>query len=325
MKRTWTVVGAATIVLALGVGLAGLAGASLAEGGGFQAPLDVLTHFAMLWLAGSTLAMAVGLIAAAGRARIGLLALGAAGVVAAAALMAPEFLRPIRTLGAPSPGRQIRLIQFNAWQRNTDPAATADWIASEAPNVVTIEDVTPVLSQALVARGFHQVRGMVNTMIFSRGLTVLSPLQVPFRDWALLPDFARARFRIAGAREDFSVIAVHLVRPNQGDTLHEAQAIATLLERQPRDRLIIAGDFNLTPWSFALRRIDRRLGLERRDRAIATWPACPRPGPWPVCVPPFLPIDHAYVGAGWRTVAIGRGPRLGSDHFPLVVDLALEP
>jgi endonuclease/exonuclease/phosphatase (EEP) superfamily protein YafD len=298
--------------LAFGAGAAGLAGALLAEGGRFLAPLDVLTHFATLWLA-------------ARRGRLGLMALGTVGVLAAVALMAPEYGRPIRPRVQPGAGRQIRLIQFNAWQRNTDPAATADWIAGEAPDVVTIEDVTPPLAQALMDRGFRPSRGMVNTMIFSRGLTPLTSMRVPFRDWALLPDFARARFRTPGGNEAFSVVAVHLIRPNQGDTAREAELVAKLLDRQSRERLIIAGDFNLTPWSFALRRVDGRLGLERRDRAIATWPACPNPGPWPVCVPAFLPIDHVYAGPAWRTVAISRGPRLGSDHYPLVVDLALEP
>jgi endonuclease/exonuclease/phosphatase (EEP) superfamily protein YafD len=325
MTGTRTAAGTAATVVAFGVGCAGLAGALFALGGRRHGSLDVLTHFAVLWLAASAVAAGAGLLSPWRMARVGLLLVGTAGMLAAGWLMAPEYARPIRSAGKPQPGRQIRLIQFNAWQRNTDPLAAADWIASESPDVVALEDVTPPLARALVARGFRPARGMVSTMIFSRGLAVLPPIQIPFRDWALLPDFARARFRAPGASGAFSVVAIHLTRPNQGDTGAAGERMAELLARQPKDRLIIVGDFNLTPWSFTLARLDRRLGLERRDRAVATWPACPRPGPWPVCVPPFLPIDHVYAGPAWRTVAITRGPRLGSDHYPLVVDLALEP
>jgi len=238
--------------------------------------------------------------------------------------MAPEFLRPIRPVAPRDTPEQIRLIQLNAWERNADPVTTADWIASEHPNVVTIEDLTPALGQALIVRGFHRARGMVNTTIFSRDIASLAPIRIPMQDWPLLPDFARARFEAPGGRGDFSVVAVHLTRPYRRDRLGQAGAIAVLVDRQPRAGLIIAGDFNLTPWSFALRRLDRRFGLERRDRGMATWPACPSPGAWVVCPPPFLPIDHVYAGPAWRTVRIARGPRLGSDHYPLVVDLALE-
>ena len=41
----------------------------------------------------------------------------------------------------------------------------------------------------------------------------------------------------------------------------------------PTDDVIVAGDFNSTPWSFSLRRQDRWFGLERRTRALPSWPA----------------------------------------------------
>jgi endonuclease/exonuclease/phosphatase (EEP) superfamily protein YafD len=37
---------------------------------------------------------------------------------------------------------------------------------------------------------------------------------------------------------------------------------------------------------------------------------------------PFLAIDHVYAGRDWATVKVERGPRVGSDHFPVVLTLA---
>jgi endonuclease/exonuclease/phosphatase (EEP) superfamily protein YafD len=86
--------------------------------------------------------------------------------------------------------------------------------------------------------------------------------------------------------------------------------------------MILAGDFNSTPWSFARREDDRRFGLIRRDRAMWSWPA-EFVGPHGFQAPfPFLPIDHIYAGPGWATVSVSRGPRLGSDHYPLIAVLA---
>jgi len=85
---------------------------------------------------------------------------------------------------------------------------------------------------------------------------------------------------------------------------------------------IVAGDMNLTPWSFTLRRQDKAFGLQRRTRAFWSWPArTPSGGPFPF---PFLPIDQVYAGSDWRTVSVERGPRQGSDHYPVIVTLAYQ-
>lgn len=89
-----------------------------------------------------------------------------------------------------------------------------------------------------------------------------------------------------------------------------------LMKDQPRERAILVGDFNSTPWSFARRREDAALGMERRTHALPTWPAN---GLFGLA---FLPIDHVYAGSAWDTVSITRGPRLGSDHYPVVAVLA---
>ncbi|MBV8593019.1 MAG: endonuclease/exonuclease/phosphatase family protein, partial [Caulobacteraceae bacterium] len=91
----------------------------------------------------------------------------------------------------------------------------------------------------------------------------------------------------------------------------------------PFDRrsLILAGDFNSTPWSAALRRLDRALGLERRTRAMFTFPVQPysRYALWSPL--PFLPLDHVFAGEDWKTVRVTVGRNVGSDHLPVVAVL----
>jgi endonuclease/exonuclease/phosphatase (EEP) superfamily protein YafD len=120
----------------------------------------------------------------------------------------------------------------------------------------------------------------------------------------------------------FSVAATHYQWPEPiGSQGRQARLFAEMFDRLDRDALIVAGDFNLTPWSFTLRRQDVRFGLIRRSRAVATWPVG-KIEHWALNFPfPFLPIDHIYAGHAWKTVSIARGPRLGSDHFPLVAVL----
>jgi endonuclease/exonuclease/phosphatase (EEP) superfamily protein YafD len=119
------------------------------------------------------------------------------------------------------------------------------------------------------------------------------------------------------------VIGVHYTWPTP-DGMQQAQGrrLETYIDRYPKDRLIVAGDLNSTPWSFTRRDEDRRFGLERRTRALFSWPA-QEFSRRRLRVPfPFLPIDHVYAGSGWRTVKVERGPVLGSDHYPVIVTLA---
>lgn len=318
IAKTVSILSDATVVA---VGLACLVAPLAGQGGRFSARLDVLTHFAPLWLAGAVLSLGYGLVFAAPSLRFAIVGVGLAGALAAAALIAPEMMRTIRpNVGADAP-RQIKLIQFNVWDENADVEATADWVAAERPDLVLMQEVEPAIRQAMIRRGFHYVRGVQRTAIFSRAEPKFAPFQVPMRDWIILPGFSRATFASTGG--DFSVVSTHLDWPTRRDQPSQIAALAEILDRYPTDRLILAGDFNLTPWSFTLRRFDARVRLERRDRALFSWPVrlFPKaPLSWPLAL---LPIDHLYAGLAWRTVAIARGPRLGSDHYPIIVRLAL--
>ncbi len=144
-----------------------------------------------------------------------------------------------------------------------------------------------------------------------------------------------------------TVVATHLAWPwPPGRQRAQSLRVATLLKSFPAARTIVAGDFNSTPWSFALRRQDRLFGLQRRTRALFSWPAAGivhispakhRPKAmfyWPIFTIGFLqpgspmplfPIDQVYAGKAWRTVSVERGPKLGSDHYPVVVTLTASP
>ena len=311
---------------ALAVGCGCLAAAVLAQAGRVVLALDVLSHFAPLWLLGGLACALCGLALAEGRARRRLLTVGALAVVAAAALMAPETLRRRSAPAAADAAERIRLIQFNAWELNREPEAAAEWIADERPDVVAVEELSGALRAALERRGFHGEQGLNRSVaIFSRVGRAREPFMVPLADWPLLPEFARASFAAPGGDGIFSLVAVHLRWPTRPNARRQNLRLADFLHLYDSDRLILVGDFNLTPWSFTLGQLDHRFGLERRDRFLPTWPAKVSVDGRVYATPAFMPIDHVYAGAAWRTISVRQGPSMGSDHYPLVVDLALSP
>lgn len=311
MSRLRIALTAALAPLALGAAFGALA----AQGGRWSARLDVFTHFAPLYLAAGVAVLAVTLILARGRLRLLLAVSGGLAVLGALALILPELTRPMSPRSAAPTAGAIKLVQYNAGDAGGDLEAAVRWLAKEKPDILVVEESTAAFREAAQGVGLtHLSCGRTcETAVLSRERPV--EVERPRRGRiGLGPAIVLARFEHpAGA---FTVAGAHFTWPTQIRTHSEnSRRLLELLKDRPRERLILAGDFNSTPWSFARRRDDQALGLERRTRALFSWPARGLPGF------PVLPIDHVYAGAGWRTVTVRRGPRIGSDHYPVVAVL----
>lgn len=293
-----------------------------AQGGRVNATLDILTHFAPAWLAGSAVTLAAAFLFRGGL-RWGIAIPALLGLVAAADLMAPEFLRSTGPHApADAPG-QIKIVQMNAWHENPDPEAILAWLDKERPDIVVIEENSWALRAALARRPqWHVGCADCEVMMLSR-VPALSVGRPPRRGWLHLGPITRGYFQ--DAHGVFPVIGVHHAWPTDvADQQYQEQRLSAYIAETGRERLIVAGDFNSTPWSFSRRRWDRAFGLTRRERALFSWPArlSDMMGELGLPVPPLLAIDHVYAGPGWATVSVRRGPRLSSDHYPVVLTLA---
>jgi endonuclease/exonuclease/phosphatase (EEP) superfamily protein YafD len=309
---------------ALMLGLVGAVAGLACLGGLFSDKLDALTHLAPIWLACGLAGLVLGAAFAHEGERRAIIGLSAAAIVATGLLMAPELLAAMRGPAKAPGARELKLVQFNLWAENHDPQGTLNWIRAQNADVVMLEEAG--------GRSWAIVKALRKTYPYA-----VSCYGEQYCDtWILsrLPIVAHRGFYeegkgLAGAWAtlrrsdgDFTVAATHFVWPlPAGDQQAQSRQLVRLLERFPRDTLIVTGDFNSTPWSFSLRRQDKALGLERRTRALASWPAdrFSRVVRAPI---PLLPIDHVYAGKAWKTVKIERGPSLGSDHRPVVATLA---
>jgi len=310
---------AATLVLAIASALAAL----LCLGGAVSGRLDIFTHFAPFYLAGAAAALLIGLAGGPPN-RVTLICAGLA-VAICGLLVVPELIARLTQDHATPGARTLKIVQFNLWDRNTDAAATARWIAAENPDIVVVEEAQQAAASIPIALKGQYPFSTTCDPPRACPTTILSKLQpsaggglaspgTPARWWGAWATFPGA--------DGFTVIGTHYRWPfPPGPQAAQAARLAEFASQFDRRSLIVAGDFNSTPWSFFLRRQDARFGLERRTRAIFTWPAAPVTRRRLKIPGPFLPIDHIYAGQAWRTVSARRGPKVGSDHFPVVVVL----
>ena len=297
----------------------------LGVGGAVIDRLDIFNHFAPITLA---LALLAALVQASFRRTMEkpTLACALIAVLVSGAMMMPEFMAKAAQQRVSPRGQTIKVIELNSWSNNVDVRQTARWLMAQQADVLVVEEV--VANSATIPELVKRVYPYRNdcdpevpctTRILSRRRPTASGV-FPAPDADGLHSSAWATFGEGSSA--YAVVGTHAPWPRPKDNQQAQTALlASHLDGFDRRSLIVAGDFNSTPWSFSLRRQDDMFGIERRTRALFTFPV-QKYSYYHVNTPvPFLPLDHIYAGSSWKTVLVTRGARTGSDHLPTVAIL----
>jgi endonuclease/exonuclease/phosphatase (EEP) superfamily protein YafD len=114
------------------------------------------------------------------------------------------------------------------------------------------------------------------------------------------------------------LVLTHVHTPFAG-AIHDRhfEALASVRPRLA-DRLAVCGDFNTVPWSESLRNFSSDADLRAIHGRFGL------PGTWPAgALLLRVPIDNCLLSDGVAVADSRVGPDIGSDHLPLIVDLAL--
>jgi len=218
-----------------------------------------------------------------------------------------------------APGEHaLRVAHFNTFMRNKNAVAIADEVLRLDADVVSLVEVDPskkLLLDSLLSQRYPY-RYLCDTAMWCDLILVSKyPIQEA-KGLALWkgPPFLAAK--LGGEMTGVTMLSVHTTRfPHSRAQLKQVQALAGLLETVT-DQLIVAGDFNATPFSRVLTTLQNGADLTRVTQ-LPTWPADYQL--------PFLAIDHVFVSKGIRVLAEEQiGNSVGSDHFPIVVTLGIK-
>lgn len=256
---------------------------------------------------------------AVGPRRVGLAGLAATAIGTALLVPAVRDPRP----AAPAPGSPVvRLLALNLWERNGDVAAVAELVERERPDVVALTELTPTWSRALAPalRGYP-VRAAAPRAGTS-GIGVYGRRSLERADVVRLVEGGRPSVEAQLALGAGGTVRMLVVHPPSallpGDLgVHERELAAIgAWARAQGPRTAVCGDLNAAAWTRTLRRAmtDGRLRpLLPGGLFTGSWPAVP--------APLRVAIDGCLVGRGLRGRAT-LGPRVGSDHLPVLVELA---
>ncbi|MBK9547401.1 MAG: endonuclease/exonuclease/phosphatase family protein [Dehalococcoidia bacterium] len=235
----------------------------------------------------------------------------------------PAEAIPAQATGAP----RLRLMTANVYFDNPDFSGIAAEVSSADPDVLFLQEYGPGMEAALNDAGLldrypHRVLGLENPYF---GTVLYSKL--PLEDSAVLfaggRPFIRATIRIDGA--PVVLYGLHPTSPGLGAWLAAEWNAGwkTILGelRTENGPVVVAGDFNMNQHHTWYRKL-KGLGLdschEERGRGNATtWPQGRKLRP--------IRIDHVFHSAGVVCLSIREGRGEGSDHRPLIAELAILP
>ena len=301
----------------LGAGLAG--GTALAAAMGWVGAVwgwaDAVNHFAPVWLAFALIGAVMCLAGLDGPARAVMLAVATVAILAWGMPIVFEARQAAkeRTAGPAT----LTILSLNLWWDTPHTDQQAGVIRASGADMVALQE----------ANGFETA---------AQGLKDIYPYQFfcgKDCDTVILsrrPFLSNGRGGKDGQHRRGNFLWVQVQAPDGKPmtlaTTHLYWPIPPWIQRNQRARvvelikgfagedLVLTGDFNLTPWSFAMRGFDRALApLTRRSHGLLTWPAT---APLPI-----LALDEVFATPAWKTVFIRRMPRAGSDHYPVLIGL----
>ena len=217
----------------------------------------------------------------------------------------------------------MTVVQANVLSTNQQYDKVIAMLESEKPDVVVFQEVSPHWLMALAELQSEYPHSYAEAREGNFGIAVFSRMPLVSVTHVDSPPFAYPTV-IAKLRLDeyvLNLVATHptipvsrelyAARNTQLDSLYE------LLESLDGPTILL-GDLNTSMWDVNYRAFETRSGLRNARKGFGVTPT------WPTFMPfAMIPIDHVLVSTDIDVRDVHAGPRIGSDHLPLVVTLSL--
>jgi len=234
----------------------------------------------------------------------------------------PMFLREPGTEHDGTPAT-FRAVLVNVNLASGNPERVAAFITKAAPDVLILEEVNEQwlidLEPALAPFGYAVEEPRKDNF----GIAVYSILPlIRGNVFSMAEDgIPSIVVDVETSSGTCTILATHAMVPLGGRRSRmrdkHLKRLAEIVKEEVHP-LIVMGSLNTTPWSAQFRRLIERSNLHDGSRGYGLSPT------WPAYNPLLMiPIDHC-LHSGEITIADRIvGPRIGSDHFPLTVDVVV--
>lgn len=245
----------------------------------------------------------------------------------------PWYAPPKRLLTDVHADADLRVFIANLNTQNTRYEDVLDIVRSEQPNVAIFMEVDQAWKETFDTLVDILPYSSGQTNPFNLGLLVYSdiPLNDTHIEFFGTENNTSVVTQLTVQNQPITLIATHPVPPVRPGLFQSRNRQLDLIIQylEPiQNRVILAGDLNITMWSPYYRRLENFTGLHNARNGFGILPTWPTPVIYQHIPGWFtslflIPIDHCLLSADWNVSNIRTGAETGSDHRSLVVDLEL--
>lgn len=225
----------------------------------------------------------------------------------------------------PGVSQAYRSLLLNVSTQTGDPKKVGRLVQQMQPDFLVLEEINERWLQALTEALHAYPYSKIEPRDDNFGLALFSKFP-----------FTRCEIRQVGDAEvptiiaevvrehqPLTLIATHLLPPGGAENTHlrnDHLSQLPAIVRQASSPVLLLGDLNATPWCVPFQQLLANSGLRDARQGRGVLPT------WPTFLPILLiPIDHCLHSQGIYVRREWLGPKVGSDHYPLLLDFALAP
>jgi endonuclease/exonuclease/phosphatase (EEP) superfamily protein YafD len=219
--------------------------------------------------------------------------------------------------------RRLRALLSNIFVDNRRYDQFLDFVRAENPDLLFVQEVTAPWADALGKIRDRYPYGAIRAAEDPGGLAALSrtPLIGLQEPWFEKDNLLGYELEMDLGGQTLHVLTAHPPPPVGKVNSETRNRFFSLLAERARSLSaprIVIGDLNVTMWSPAYKGLISRADLVNAREGFGVIPT------WPTIIPFMrIPIDHCLVSRDIRVTGVRAGPFVGSDHYPLIVDLEI--
>ncbi len=220
-------------------------------------------------------------------------------------------------------GHSFRAVLLNVHTANRDSAAVLEFLEESQPDVIVLLEVNARWVQDLRPLRDLYPDSLVEPREDNFGIALFS--RIPQTDSRVswigttgVPSIV-AQAQVEG--RPLTIVATHPLPPvNSSYAADRNRQLASLarLANEQENPVFLLGDLNATSWSPHFADLLRQTDLRDSRKGFGIQPTWPRGSP-----PLWIPLDHCLVSPSLKVHNRRVGPSVGSDHYPVIVDLEL--
>ncbi|WP_439273296.1 endonuclease/exonuclease/phosphatase family protein [Pseudochrobactrum sp. HB0163] len=219
-----------------------------------------------------------------------------------------------------------RLMQINLQQDNPDPKGILQAIARNKPDIITYQEGSEQWQPWLkTLEGNYPYHHQCGTLPYRWGVGILS--RRPFSEFGspvCTGDGVLATALVNLGGTNVLISSLHQSWPWPYKQAKQFEILRPALEPMADAHgipVIIAGDFNATPWSYALRKIEKISETRHLPAIGATWLTEALPDALKKWI--GLPIDQILINETVTPRSVKTDMPSGSDHLPVLLEFSV--